>query len=194
MVTNASSTALCIPRWHFSREANPLLRVMQNRFSSRVTRTRTHTYTHANSLATEKEAERLPTEALPAAAGLRLPSASLTQRGFPRFARFQNFLFRMQGISFPPSGAAPPRPKGERGLLWMLLRSSSCRLLRSLRGNGWKPAPNVGGVGHSCDLPLGHSCDLPMVAYRPQKRFTCSRYETKIDRYEVTSDLSPAHI
>ena len=34
---------------------------------------------------------------------------------------------------------------------------------RSLRGNGWKPAPDVGGVGHSCDLPLGHSCDLPWL-------------------------------
>lgn len=136
-------------------------------------RTHTHTRTHASSLTIQKEAERLRTGALPAAAGLRLPpkAASLTQRGFLALFVFK-FSFKDARNQFTPSGAAPPRPKGERGLLWMLLRSSSCRLLRSLRGNGWKPAPNVGGVGHSCDLPLGHSCDLPLVAYRPQKRFT----------------------
>lgn len=32
---------------------------------------------------------------------------------------------------------------------------------RSHRGNGLKAFTGVGGVGHSCDLPLGHSCDLP---------------------------------
>ena len=36
-------------------------------------------------------------------------------------------------------------------------------LFRSLRGNALKPAWDVGGVGHSCDLPLGHSCDLPWL-------------------------------
>lgn len=46
---------------------------------------------------------------------------------------------------------------------------------RSLRGNGLKPAPDVGGVGHSCDLPLGHSCDLPLTSYRSDEIFKRSR-------------------
>lgn len=70
----------------------------------------------------------------------------------------------------PTLGAAPPRAKPERGLLGCrggaastLKKTTTRGLFRSLRGNGWKPAPDVGGVGHSCDLPLGHSCDLPWL-------------------------------
>ena len=58
------------------------------------------------------------TEALRAAAELRLPpkAASLTQRGFPRFANFK-FSFFDAGHLWISLGATPPRPKGERGLL-----------------------------------------------------------------------------
>lgn len=57
------------------------------------------------------------TGALRAAAVLRLPpvAASLTQRGLPRFARFQISLFEKQGTGLPPLGAAPPRPIGREG-------------------------------------------------------------------------------
>ena len=93
---------------------------------------------------------------------------------------FSIFYFVTRLAQHP--GAAPPGPKGQRGHIWLLRRSRPRSLSsqmcanRSLRGNGLKPAPDVGGVGHSCDLPLGHSCDLPLTLYRSSEIVIRSRY------------------
>jgi len=57
------------------------------------------------------------TEDLPSAAELRLPSASLIQRGFPHFVRFQ-IPSLVQGVTF--SGPFFPQSDRTRGdYLWV---------------------------------------------------------------------------
>lgn len=102
-------------------------------------------------------AGRLPTPLTPQAANA--PGGSWVMSSL-----FLNFLFLGNTVVHQLTGAAPPPPEGREGAD-ISPPQAFRRLLRSLRRNGWKAAPNVGGVGHSCDLPLGHSCDLPKLQH-----------------------------
>ena len=145
----------------------------------RVTHTRPHALAHAVNDRTDMPRRGQLEPAARAAHALGRCASEHTSGVFKRFA-VCNFKFR-QGTGATP-GAAPPGPKGQRGLVRMSrlsrFRSLSRQMCanRSLRGNGLKPAPDVGGVGHSCDLPLGHSCDLPLTLYRSHEIFIRSRY------------------
>lgn len=102
-------------------------------------------------------AGRLPTPLTPQAASA--PGGSWVMA-----SPFFKFPFLGQYRCSSADGGSSPPPEGREGAN-VSPPQALRRLLRSLRGNRWKAAPNVGGVGHSCDLPLGHSCDLPKLQH-----------------------------
>ena len=163
----------------------------------RVTHTRPHALAHAVNDRTDMPRRG---QLEPAARAAHALGRCASEHTSGVFSKLRNFNFLISSGLWCNTGGSSPRPEGPEGAYIWLSRRSRFRSLsrqmcanRSLRGNGLKPAPDVGGVGHSCDLPLGHSCDLPLTSYRSSEIVTRSRYWISSERYEAKDDLPPDH-
>jgi hypothetical protein len=127
---------------------------------SRVTHALAHACVHAvNDRTNMPRRGQLEPAALAALELLRNPAGG----GFKTFHHFQFH----RNASATQWGQLPPAQRARGGIYGCCGKAApDFRAVkyadRSLRGNGLKPAPDIGGVGHSYDLPLGHSCDLPI--------------------------------